>query len=104
MTTKNRWIRLLAVATALSMITLAGCGDDDADTTTEAPTTEAPTTTAAPTTTVAIFDEVDVAGEALTAALADWAPVISPSALFENLSVPCEATKLFVQTTRAASS
>jgi len=49
MTTKNRWIRLLAVATALSMITLAGCGDDDAETTTVAPTTtEAPTTTSTP--------------------------------------------------------
>ncbi|MCJ7725069.1 MAG: hypothetical protein MUP76_01580, partial [Acidimicrobiia bacterium] len=86
MTTKNRWFRLFAVAAALSLLTLAGCGDDDAATTTEVPTTEAPATTAAPATTVAMLDEVDVAGEAITAALAEWAPVIGAADLFENLS------------------
>ena len=87
MTTKNRWFRLMAVAAAFSLLTLAGCGDDDAEPTTEAPTTTAaPTTTEAVTTTVAVLDEADVAGEAITAALADWGPVMAAADLFENLS------------------
>ena len=88
MSTKTRWFRFLAVAAAFSLLTLAGCGDDDAATTTEAPTTTAaPTTTEAPTTTTeAPFDEVMAMADAVTAAMADWKPVIGASDLFENLS------------------
>ena len=99
MTTKNRWFRLIAVAAALSLLTLAGCGDDDAATTTEG--TEAPTTTEAPATTVAVIDDVDVAGEAMTAAFAEWSPVISAADLFENLSDGDTSNDPFIVSVRA---
>ncbi|MCB2224431.1 MAG: hypothetical protein KQH83_09715 [Actinobacteria bacterium] len=99
MSTKHRWFRVLAVAAALSLLTLAGCGDDDADTT----TTEAPTTTAAPTTTTteATAAEVDVMSESITAALAEWSPVIAPDALFENLSDGDESNDPFIVSVRS---
>ena len=91
---------LLLIMTVLSLV-LAACGGTstvEETTTTEAPTTTtaapttttaAPTTTttAAPTTTtVATVDEFEVLADHIAASLADWSPVISAEALYDNLT------------------
>jgi len=105
MPTKHRWFRLLAVASAFSLLALAGCGDDDAETTEAPTTTAAPTTTTtteAPTTTVAALDEADVLGEHINAQLADWGPVMAADALFENLSDGDASNDPFIVSVRSA--
>ena len=104
--------KMLAVFTVLSLVALAGCADDAADdTTTTAPTattaatttTEATTTTTEATTTTAVMvDETTVLAEHITAQFAEWAPVISAEALFDNLADGDESNDPFIVSVRAA--
>ena len=106
--------RLLAVFTALCLITLAGCGDDDAADDTTVTTAAATTTTAAPTTTTAapaatttttvavMVDEATEVAELITAEFADWGPVIGAEALFENMSDGDTSNDPFIVSVRAA--
>ena len=113
MSSRTKLFKLLAVLTVFSMIVLAGCADDAADdtTTTAAPattaatttTTEATTTTteATTTTTAVMVDEATVLSEHITAALAEWKPVIGADALYENLTDGDESNDPFVVSVRA---
>ena len=108
---KTNLFKMLAVFTVFSLVALAGCADDAADdTTTTAPTattaatttTEATTTTTEATTTTAVMvDETTVLAEHITAQFAEWAPVISAEALFENLADGDESNDPLVVSVRA---
>ncbi len=108
---RRKFFKLLAVLTVFSMIVLTGCADDAAEetTTTAAPattaaptTTEATTTTTEATTTTAVMvDETTVLAEHITAQFAEWTPVISAEALYENLTDGDESNDPFVVSVRA---
>jgi rhodanese-related sulfurtransferase len=98
MITRSTSSRLLALAMALTLLASMGCGDSDTADTTAAPTATTPAATDPP----AAFDESDFLADGITAALADWSPVMKADALFENLSDGDESNDPFVLSVRSA--
>ncbi len=97
MMTRGTLSRLPILVLALTMIASLGCGDSDTTDTTAAPTATTVAATQAP-----AIDEGDVLADGITAALADWSPVMKADALFENLSDGDESNDPFILSVRSA--
>ena len=98
MMTRSTSPRLPVLVLALALVASLGCGDSDDADTTAAPSATTVAATQAP---VAV-DESDVLADGITAALADWSPVMKADALFENLSDGDESNDPFILSVRSA--
>jgi len=97
MMTRDTLSRLPVLVLALTMVASMGCGDSDSADTTAAPIATTVAATQAPAT-----NESDVLADGITAALADWSPVMKADALFENLSDGDESNDPFILSVRSA--